>query len=174
MLSKIKCKLSMCPTSASPNFVEPCPSLSSCVATAWLGVSWRLTASETTNVIWEMEAICWHQSLAAGIAVNRDINPVPVLMGEDTSGVLSLKWPRFGSIYPALSVISTLGQIVTRFPMAGGCGATTRWWNCDRRNRQKMIPGRLSRWFPIRPTCHTMAARLIPADTWQFTLPSSG
>ena len=53
--------------------------------------SWQCpTASETTNVIWEMEAICWHQSLAARIAVNRDINPVPVVMGEDTRGVLSL------------------------------------------------------------------------------------
>ena len=49
------------------------------------------TSSETTNVIWEMEAICWHQSLAAGIAVNRDINRMPVVMGEDTRAVLSLR-----------------------------------------------------------------------------------
>ena len=47
------------------------------------------TSSETTNVIWEMSAICWHQSLAAGIAVNRDINRMPVVMGEDTRAVLS-------------------------------------------------------------------------------------
>ena len=49
------------------------------------------TSSETTNVIWEMSAICWHQSLAAGIAVNRDINRMPVVMGEDTRAVLSLR-----------------------------------------------------------------------------------
>ena len=29
--------------------------------------------------------------MAAGIAVNRDINPVPAVMGEDTRGVLSLR-----------------------------------------------------------------------------------
>ena len=46
----------------------------------------RCAASETTNVIWEMEAICWHQSLAAGIAVNRDINPAPVVMGGGYEG----------------------------------------------------------------------------------------
>ena len=60
----------------------------------------RRAASETTNVIWEMEAICWHQSLAAGIAVNRDINPAPVVMGEDTRGVLSLRSVQYIGVLP--------------------------------------------------------------------------
>ena len=52
-----------------------------------------LSVSETTNVIWEMTVVCWHQRLAAGIAVNRDINRVPGVMGEDTSSFLSLLAP---------------------------------------------------------------------------------
>ena len=52
-----------------------------------------LSVSETTNVIWEMTVVCWHQRLAAGIAVNRDINRVPGVMGEDTSSFLSLRAP---------------------------------------------------------------------------------
>ena len=58
-----------------------------------------------------MEAIYWHLSLAAGIGVNRDITPLPVLMGQDMSGILSLKLLWFPSLFPShFQSIGPLGR----------------------------------------------------------------
>ena len=51
-----------------------------------------------------MEANCRHPSLAAGIGVNRDITPLPVLMGQDMSGLLSLKLLWLTPVFPRHSV----------------------------------------------------------------------